>query len=215
MLLWKGWIAIAGTALIAGGVAWILKLWVIVATDGRVAYTGAAATFFALGLGLLMVGSTGVGLRLAKNQETSMRVVLALASPLVLILAFLVFSAIGYALVALGRVLTGDAVPGYLLEEGGILISAVVGLLAGIWLVAGVTMRGVPAVRAVLRAAGKPSTNHAYGERTPRAQAAPTASSSVFRIVKSDARDAMRRPSIKSASLAGCSKPAPTLCLGL
>lgn len=79
---WKWWMAIAGTALVVGGVAWILKLWVIVATDGRVVATGAAATFFPLGLGLLMVGSTGVGLRLAKNQETSMRVVLVLASPL-------------------------------------------------------------------------------------------------------------------------------------
>ena len=56
MLHWKLWIAIAGTALIAGGVAWFLKLWVIVATDGRVAYTGAAATFLDLGLGLLLVG---------------------------------------------------------------------------------------------------------------------------------------------------------------
>ena len=36
---WKWWIAIAGVALIAGGVAWILKLWVIVATDGRVVDT--------------------------------------------------------------------------------------------------------------------------------------------------------------------------------
>ena len=58
------WIAIAGTALIAGGVAWLLKLWVIVATDGRVVATGAAATFLDLGLYLLIVGSTGIGVRL-------------------------------------------------------------------------------------------------------------------------------------------------------
>ena len=142
MSLWKWWIALAGMALIAGGVAWILKLWIIVATDGRVVATGAAATFLELGLGLLMVGSTGVGLRLAMNQETSMRVVLALASPLMFIPAFLMFSVLGYALVAIGRIIAGDAVPGYLLGEGGIFISAVVGLVAGIWLVAYVVRRG-------------------------------------------------------------------------
>ena len=75
MSVWKWWMAIAGTALIAGGVAWLLKLWVIVATDGRVVATGAAATFLELGLYLLMVGSTGVGLRLGMSQETSMRIV--------------------------------------------------------------------------------------------------------------------------------------------
>ena len=142
MSLRKWWIALAGMALIAGGVAWILKLWIIVATDGRVVATGAAATFLELGLGLLMVGSTGVGLRLAMNQETSMRVVLALASPLMFIPAFLMFSVLGYALVAIGRIIAGDAVPGYLLEEGGTFVSAVAGLMAGIWLVAGVTLRG-------------------------------------------------------------------------
>jgi hypothetical protein len=77
---WKWWIAIAGTALIAGGVAWLLKLWVIVATDGRVVATGAAATFLDFGLVLLIVGSTGIRVRLMMSQDPSMRVVLAVAS---------------------------------------------------------------------------------------------------------------------------------------
>jgi hypothetical protein len=42
MSLWRWWTAVAGTVLVVGGVAWILKLWVIVATDGRVVATGAA-----------------------------------------------------------------------------------------------------------------------------------------------------------------------------
>ena len=140
---WKWWIAIARTSLIVGGVAWLLKLWVIVATDGRVATTGAAGAFFALGLCSMLIGSTGLGLRLARNQQPLMRIVLVLASPLLFILAYLVFLGIGYALVAIGRVIAGDAVPSYLLEEGGIFISAVVGLAAGIWLLAGVTLRRV------------------------------------------------------------------------
>jgi hypothetical protein len=142
--LWKWWIAIAGTALVVGGVAWLLKLWVIVATDGRVVATGAAGTFFDLGLYSLMVGSTGVGLRLTMKLETSMRVVLALASPFVFFFLSGIFLVIGYALVAIGRVIVGDALPSYLLDEGGIFISAVVGLGAGIWLVVDVVLRGVP-----------------------------------------------------------------------
>jgi hypothetical protein len=117
---WKWWTAIAGTVLIVGGVAWLLKLWVIVATDGRVVATGAAATFFDLGFYSLVVGSTGLGVRLAINQEPSMRVVLAVAFPAAFFISFGIFSGIGYALVATGRLVVGDALPSYLLEEGGI-----------------------------------------------------------------------------------------------
>jgi hypothetical protein len=142
MSLWKWWIAIAGTALVVGGVAWLLKLWVIVATDGRVVATGAAGAFFDLGLYLLMVGSTGVGLRLAMNQETSQRIVLAVVSPLAFVFSFAIFLSIGYALVAIGRLIVGDALPSYLLEEAGIFISAVAWLVVGIWLLIGVAQRG-------------------------------------------------------------------------
>jgi hypothetical protein len=44
---WKLWIAAAGALLVAGGLAWIAKLWVIVATDGRVVATGAAGAMSA------------------------------------------------------------------------------------------------------------------------------------------------------------------------
>ena len=144
MLLWKLWIAIAGIALVVGGVAWLLKLWVIVATDGRVVATGAAATFFDLGFYSLIIGSTGVGLRLTMKLENSLRVPLAVVSPFAFFVLFGIFSGIGYALVAIGRLIVGDALPSYLLEEGGIFVSAVVGLVAGIWLVVDVVVRGVP-----------------------------------------------------------------------
>ena len=104
--------------------------------------TGAAGAFFDLGLYSLMIGSTGVGLRLAMNQETSMRIVLAVVSPLVFGVLFTLFLVIGYALVAIGRLVAGDALPGYLLEEGGIFVSAVVWLVVGIWLLVSVPQRG-------------------------------------------------------------------------
>ncbi len=112
-----------------------MKLWVIVATDGRVVATGAAATFLELGLVLLIVGSTGIGVRLMMGQEPSMRVVLAVASPLVLLgVGYAVGGLIGYAVLVIGSAAAGVAVPGYLLAEVGILGLAVIALAAGIWL---------------------------------------------------------------------------------
>ena len=159
MLLWKLWIAIAGTSLVVGGVAWLLKLWVIVATDGRVVATGAAGAFFDLGLYSLLVGSTGVGLRLTMKLETALRVALAVASPFAFPILFAICSLIGYALVAIGRLIVGDALPSYLLEEGGIFVSAVVGIVAGIWLILDVVVRGVP-----------DSTDGALGSRQAESQ---------------------------------------------
>jgi len=121
-----------------------LKLWVIVATDGRVQYTGAAGAFFTLGLYSLLVGCTGLGLRLAMNQELAVRVVAALGAAVAFFVSFAIFSVIGYAIVAAGRLLVGDVLPRYLLEEGGIFISAVVWLVVGKWLVVGVMLRGTP-----------------------------------------------------------------------
>jgi len=140
---WEWWIAIAGTTLIAGGVAWLLKLWVIVATDGRVVATGAAATFLELGLVLLIVGSTGIGVRLMMSQEPSMRVVLGLASPLLVLgVGYIAGGGIGYAILVIGGALAGVRVPGYLLAESAILGLAVIGLVAGTWLVVYAVARG-------------------------------------------------------------------------
>jgi hypothetical protein len=140
---WKWWIAITGTTLIAGGIAWLLKLWVIVATEGRVVATGAAATFLELGLVLLIVGSTGIGVRVMMSQEPSMRVVLALATPLVFLgVGYMVGGTIGYAILVIGGALAGIGVPGYLLAESAILGLAVIGFVAGMWLVAYAVPRG-------------------------------------------------------------------------
>jgi hypothetical protein len=143
MSLWKWWIAIAGSTLIAGGVAWFSKLWVIVAADGRVVATGAAASSLELGLVLLIVGSTGIGVRLMIRQEPSMRVVLALASPLVFLgVGYAAGGVIGYSILVIWGAVAGIAVPSYLLAEAGILGLAMIGLVAGVWLVAYVAPRG-------------------------------------------------------------------------
>jgi hypothetical protein len=105
--------------------------------------TGAAATFLDLGLVLFIVGSTVIGVRLIMNQELSMRVVLAVASPLVLLgVGYALGAGIGGAILVIGGAIEGVAVPSYLLAEAGILSLAVIGLLAGIWLVSYVFSRG-------------------------------------------------------------------------
>ncbi len=100
-----------------------MKLWVIVATDGRVQYTGAAGAFFTLGLYSLLVGSTGLGLRLAMNQESAIRVCAMVGAAVAFVFSFALFSIIGYAIVAAGRLIVGDALPSYLLEEGDLYLS--------------------------------------------------------------------------------------------
>jgi len=111
--------------------AWLTKIVVIIATDGRVTHTGAAGTSFTIGLWLLSVGAAGLGLRLTMSVDLVSRVILTVGSPFVFILSFFVFSVIGYAILAVARLIAGDALPRYMLGEAGILISAVVWMVIG------------------------------------------------------------------------------------
>jgi hypothetical protein len=104
---------------------------VIIATDGRVTHTGAAGSSFTIGLWLLSVGAAGLGLRLTMSVDLVSRVILTVLFPFVFVLSFFVFSVIGYAIVAVARVIVGDALPRYMLGEAGILISAVVWMVIG------------------------------------------------------------------------------------
>ena len=131
MSLSKWLIATAGLALVVGAMAWLTKIGVIIATDGRVTHTGAAGSSFTIGLGLLSVGAAGLGLRLTMSVDLVSRVIITVLFPFVFILSFFVFSVIGYAIVAVARLIVGDALPRYMLGEAGILISAVVWMVIG------------------------------------------------------------------------------------
>jgi hypothetical protein len=111
--------------------AWLTKIGVIIATDGRVTHTGAAGSSFTIGLWLLAVGAAGLGLRLTMSVDLVLRVILTVLFPCVFVLSFFVFSAIGYVIVAGARVVVGDTLPRYMLGEAGILISAVVWMVIG------------------------------------------------------------------------------------
>lgn len=119
------WIHIAGFLLVAGGLAWLLKLGVIVATNGRVTDTGAAGMFYLIGVILLLVGSTGLGMKLAARRNSLLRTVAVILSPIVFVASFLVFQAVMIMIV-------GDWGPTYVREEAGIFVAAVVWLLIGV-----------------------------------------------------------------------------------
>ncbi len=74
---------LATLALIAGAGAWLVKLVVIVATDG--ADSGAAdavvAVFFLLGFVLLLGGSSAAGLWLTRGRDAVVRIGTGLIAP--------------------------------------------------------------------------------------------------------------------------------------
>ena len=135
------WIAISAASLTLGGIVWILKLAVVVATEGRVMYTGAAATFFDLGLVLLLLGSTAVGLRLTADGEAMSRVAGAVLSPIAFVFSFMVLQAVVVGLLDAARAAGLDPGPAYVREEASVLITAVAATAAGAMLLGGIVRR--------------------------------------------------------------------------
>lgn|SRR5919108_1792425 len=126
------WMKIATLALIVGASAWLVKLVVIVITDGAEsgARDAAAAVFFLLGFVLLLVGSSGVGLWLTRGRGPAVRIVAAL-------LALVTFLVSWQLLIPVGEALVGDRGPNYVSEESGILLNALLWLALGILVSAG------------------------------------------------------------------------------
>jgi hypothetical protein len=92
--LFSNWTPLAALLLIGGALAWMLKLAVIIYTNGQIINTGAAALLMKVGLLMLLVGSTGIGYRLSKNRTLLLRVLAMVLSPLVLFGSFLLFAMI-------------------------------------------------------------------------------------------------------------------------
>ena len=113
------WPVYASAVLMAGGLAWIIKIAVIVATNGRIITTGPAAFLMSAGLVLLPLGAAGVGASLARRNHVAVRALAALVAVVVLI-AFTV------ALGSSGAALFRNRGPAYAAEEAGILLAGVV-----------------------------------------------------------------------------------------
>jgi len=124
--------AVATLALIVGASAWLVKLVVIVATDGAESGAGdrAAAVFFLSGFLLLVVGSSAVGLWLTRSRGPAVRIVAGLLASAALVVSMNLLDPAGEALV-------GDLGPDYAREEAGILLAALLWLALGILVAAG------------------------------------------------------------------------------
>jgi hypothetical protein len=138
------WTHIAGWFALGGGTAWLAKIAVIVATDGRIIDTGAAAWLMRAGLIGLFVGSTGVTLWAARRRGTGVRIAAVVLAPVV---AAASLAAIGILSTVLVRNLVGARGPAYAGREAGIVVAAVVGLAVGAALLRQVHGAARPAAR--------------------------------------------------------------------
>jgi hypothetical protein len=125
MGFWEHW---APVVLLTGAIFWLAKMSVIVATDGRVDSTGAAAVFYLGGVLLMAVGATAVGLWLTRGRATWLRV-------FAMVISFVGFFVSFVVLEGVAKSAFGDAGPSYMSDEVGILVTAIFWLLAGALLV--------------------------------------------------------------------------------
>ncbi|MGI8643215.1 MAG: hypothetical protein ACR2LS_03760 [Thermomicrobiales bacterium] len=136
------WIDIGSIAAALGGLSWLAKVAVIIATDGRVTDEGAAALFYILGVALMTIGSTAVGVLLAGHRSRLALAVAVALSP--------IFFFVSYAILdGIAKPLAGDRGPAYWVDEAGILATGLAWLMLGIGLLnAAHRLDGaVPAVR--------------------------------------------------------------------
>jgi hypothetical protein len=125
------WMAILATVLMAGGVAWLLKLTVIavmVATGSRDIESGLVAFFYLTGLALLVIGSTALGLWLTMGRPVPLRIAAVVLSPIVFWFSFEILDIIADSIV-------GEQAPNYVQSETAVLLAALA------WLAIGSTVR--------------------------------------------------------------------------
>ena len=118
------WPMLAGALLLAGGSSWIVKIGVIVATDGRVMTTGPAALLMTAGIVLLLLGAAASGAWLAARRHPALRALAALGGVATLV-------ACSVAVGSAGGALARDRGPAYMAEEAGLLAAALLWSVGG------------------------------------------------------------------------------------
>lgn len=121
------WIQIGSIAAALGGLSWLAKIAIIIATEGKVNDEGAAALFYILGVALMAIGSTAVGVRLANRRSSLLLIGAVVLSPVV----FFVSSSV---LDGNAKPLLENRGPAYWEDEAGIVVTALIWLLLGITL---------------------------------------------------------------------------------
>lgn len=120
--------SILSRLLVLGALAWLVKVSLIAANGGTNTNEGAVAVFFAIGALGLLLGSSSLGLWLARRRPLVIAIVAGVASIAVF---WLTFGLIDEAL----QSIVGDAGPVWFDEEAGIVVTALIWLAIGIALV--------------------------------------------------------------------------------
>ncbi len=126
-LLFSRWTQIASVLLIFGALAWLIKLCVIISTNGQIIDTGAAVFFMREGLLMLIIGSTGIGNRISLNRTILLRTIAIILSPIVVFGSFLLFGMITSPLFVNSQIW-------YAQQEAPIALAVVVYLAVGFFL---------------------------------------------------------------------------------
>jgi len=121
------WVVILASVLVAGGVAWLLKLAavaILVVTGDRDIESAAVAFFYLTGLGLLFIGSTALGLRLTMNRQGPLRIAAVVLSPIVFWFSYQILDIIVDSIV-------GPQAPDLVESETAVLVAALIWLAIG------------------------------------------------------------------------------------
>ena len=119
------WLVLASLSLLAGGLSWLIKIGVIVGTDGRVITTGPAAMLMSSGIIFLLLGAAAAGVGLAREAHLILRVVAAFGAAAVLVACCV---AVGWAA---SRLADGYG-PAYVAQEIGIFVDGLLWFAIGI-----------------------------------------------------------------------------------
>ena len=126
----RRWVVILATVLVAGGVAWLLKLVaiaVLVLTGDRDIESAVVAFFYLTGVGFLFIGSTALGLWLTMSRQVPLRIAAVVLSPIVFWGSYQIMDGIVDSIV-------GDQAPGLVESETAILLAALAWLALGVML---------------------------------------------------------------------------------
>lgn len=119
------WPVLASGLLAAGGLSWLVKIGVIVATDGRIIDTGPAALLMTAGIVLLLLGAAGTGAWLAGRRHPVLRGLAAIGG-----IAVLVAGSVSLGWV--GATLLRGRGPAYFDQEAGLLVVALLWSAVGL-----------------------------------------------------------------------------------
>ena len=140
----RTWTTVAGVCALAGGAAWVVKQGVIAlsATGSEPPENAVIGTFYILGLALMIIGASGIAVRLLRRTAP------VVWMPVAVLSAPVVFFGVETAVDAAVDALAGPDAHWWWASEGGIVLTALVFLGIGATLLAGrrrASERSVPA----------------------------------------------------------------------